>query len=245
LLLIRLGGRLVESRVFKNLARMALGPLQERGLLEMVRSIRGCLSARERERCEGFDRRFGTDTEQHLSLESLRAEGADVPALWRYWPTLEAPFQRMLKAIDLPANDFVFVDLGSGKGRVLLMAAEHPFRRIVGVELSPALHRIAEANLRRFRSPTQRCFAFDLQCLDAATFVPPPENLLVYLFQPFPSATLDTVLANLRGAKRRVLIAYMNPLFHEQVLASGFALQASGPAAGLGEFRWTVYRNPG
>src|SRR5689334_23652607 len=35
---------------------------------------------------------------------------------------------------------FTFVDIGSGKGRVLLMAAEYPFPHIIGVELLPELH---------------------------------------------------------------------------------------------------------
>ena len=41
-----------------------------------------------------------------------------VPALWRYWPTLEAPFRRMMDALGCNPEEFVFVDLGSGKGRV-------------------------------------------------------------------------------------------------------------------------------
>jgi hypothetical protein len=238
------------NRVFKNLARMALSPLRERGFVELARSVRGCVRARADERREGFDRRFGTDTDQRLSLESLRATGADVPALWRYWPTLEAPFHRMMHALEVPPEDFVFVDLGSGKGRVLMMAAEHPFQRIIGVELSPALHRIAGENLQRYHSPTQRCHRFELQCADAADFVPPPENTVFYLFQPFPRTTMAAVLTHLGAAlddrPRRMVLVYMNPLFHRQVLDTGwFALQRWGAPAGRGEFPWAIYQSRG
>ena len=62
-------------------------------------------------------------------------------------------------------RDFIFIDLGSGKGRALLMASDYPFRRIVGVELLPQLHRAAQDNLTKYRSETQQCFcrAVDLR----------------------------------------------------------------------------------
>ena len=70
-----------------------------------------------------------------------------------YQPTESALFHEMLEAlrqqIHSDFHDFVFVDLGSGKGRTLLMASDYPFRRIVGVELLPALHQAAQENLEQ------------------------------------------------------------------------------------------------
>jgi SAM-dependent methyltransferase len=233
-------------RVFKNLARMALAPFRERGVVETLRSARGVVHARRRERREGFDRRHGTDTDRHLSWDALDATGPDVPPLWRYFPTPTAPFRRMLDAIAIRHRDFTFVDLGSGKGRVLLLAAERPFRRVVGVELSPALHRVAQRNLANFCSPAQRCFSFELLCLDAAQYRPPTEDTLIYLFQPFPESTLAAVLDNLRASLRaqphRVLIAYMNPIFRRQIESSGLFEPCGGGAAERpGEFAWVLF----
>jgi len=47
-------------------------------------------------------------------------------------------------------RDFTFVDLGSGKGRVLLMASHYPFKRIIGVEFIPELHQVAQENIRKY-----------------------------------------------------------------------------------------------
>src|ERR1017187_10137955 len=73
-----------------------------------------------------------------------------------YQPTESALFHEMLEVLRQQSHsdfhDFVFIDLGSGKGRTLLMASDYPFRRIVGVELLPALHRAAQENLSRYRS---------------------------------------------------------------------------------------------
>lgn len=237
----------MNSHLCKNLTRMALAPLRERGLFETARSIRAVLYARRQERACAFDRRYGTDTERRVRLADLQATGPDVPALWRYWPTLERPFRRVMEALEVSPQEFVFVDLGSGKGRVLLYASDLPFVRIVGVELAPTLHCIAERNVRTYRSPRQRCAAFELICADAARWTPPPEDLVVYLFQPFPRATLAAVLDHLIASMvrhpRRVLLAYVNPLFDAMITATGrFERRATGRPTEPGEFPWTIYQ---
>ena len=50
-----------------------------------------------------------------------------------------------------------FIDLGSGKGRTLLMASDYPLRKILGVELIPELNRVAQQNIRDYQSSTQQC----------------------------------------------------------------------------------------
>ncbi|HSS98535.1 MAG TPA: hypothetical protein VLK33_15975, partial [Terriglobales bacterium] len=60
-----------------------------------------------------------------------------------YQPTESALFHEMLDSLKIDFREFTFIDLGSGKGRTLLMASDYPFRRIIGVELFPALHAVA------------------------------------------------------------------------------------------------------
>lgn len=160
-----------------------------------------------------------------------------------YQPTEPALFREMLDRWCEPPNsqpavgnlprtpldfrDFTFLDLGSGKGRTLLMASDYPFRRIVGVELLPALHQIAEQNLRVYQSDSQKCFALEAICADAATFPLPDTPLLIYLFNPFPESGLRQFVANLRQSlsvnPRPVYLLYHNPLL-EQVLVENSVL---------------------
>ena len=49
--------------------------------------------------------------------------------------------------LDVDHREFSFVDYGSGKGRVLMLAAAYPFRRILGVEFSESLDRVARDNI--------------------------------------------------------------------------------------------------
>jgi SAM-dependent methyltransferase len=145
-----------------------------------------------------------------------------------YQPTEPALFHEMLQALAIDFTDFVFVDLGSGKGRTLLMAAEYPFRRIIGVELLPALHRVAQENLRKHASPAQTCFTLEAVRGDACEFEFPSEPTVLYLFNPLPEAGLARVAENLERSltahPRKVFVLYHNPLL-ECVLAKCGAIR--------------------
>ncbi|HUO24075.1 MAG TPA: class I SAM-dependent methyltransferase [Candidatus Aquilonibacter sp.] len=160
-----------------------------------------------------------------------------------YQPTEPVLFAEMLAALrtltSIDFRDFVFVDLGSGKGRALLMASEHPFHRIIGVEILPTLHHIAQENLAKYRSPTQACANLETICADAIEFPLPPEPLLLYLFNPFPEAGLRRVASRLERSlcesPRQVFVLYHNPLL-EHVLRESGGLKRIG-----GTHQYTIY----
>jgi predicted RNA methylase len=160
-----------------------------------------------------------------------------------YQPTESDLFHEMLEALRRQSHsdlhDFVFIDLGSGKGRTLLMASDYPFRRIVGVELLPALHQAALENLSKYRSESQNCFALESMCADATEFCFPAEPTVLYLFNPFSGAGLRRMIANLeqslREHSRVVYLLYHNPLL-EQVLSESAALRRTG-----GTHQYSIY----
>lgn len=144
-----------------------------------------------------------------------------------YQPTERELFHEMMGLLTqdfrIDFSEFTFIDLGSGKGRTLLMASDYPFHRILGVELLPSLNEIAQQNLEKYNSESQKCFAIESICADASTFDLPPEALVVYLFNPFPESGLRRALANLENSltehPRPIYIVYHNPqlqsLLHE------------------------------
>jgi SAM-dependent methyltransferase len=158
-----------------------------------------------------------------------------------YQPTDPALFREMLEGLAIDYPHFTFVDLGSGKGRTLLMASKFPFRRIIGVELLPELHAIAEKNIGAFSNPAQRCTHLQSLCLDAREFDPPDEPLLLYLFNPLPPQALAGVLAKLRASlervPRKVLVIYHNPLSEDVVAGCGFLQKTHGT------HQYAVYAN--
>jgi SAM-dependent methyltransferase len=149
-----------------------------------------------------------------------------------YQPTEPALFREMLanlkqanpspSSAEFDFREFTFIDIGSGKGRVLLMAADYPFRRIIGVELLPELHRVAQENIAKYKSDWQQCFAIDCLSGDACEFSFPPEPTVLYLFNPLPESGLIRMIGNLeqslREHPRPVFVLYHNPLLEQAVL---------------------------
>jgi SAM-dependent methyltransferase len=144
-----------------------------------------------------------------------------------YQPTEPALFHEMLASLiqvspKIDFREFTFIDIGSGKGRALLMAADYPFRRVLGIELLPALHRVAQENIKKYESDSQQCFAIECLLADAGEFAFPPEPTVLYLFNPLPESGLAKLVSNLehslREHPRSVFVLYHNPLL-EPLLA--------------------------
>ncbi len=158
-----------------------------------------------------------------------------------YQPTEPALFAEIMASLNIEFPQFTFIDMGSGKGRVLLMAADHPFRRVLGVELLPALDRVAQENLSAYKNDSQRCFAIEALCGDACEFVFPNEPLVLYLFNPLPESGLIKMAANLDQSlsqyPRIVYVLYHNPLL-EHVLANHATFTRIG-----GTHQYSIFRS--
>jgi SAM-dependent methyltransferase len=162
-----------------------------------------------------FDATHQVTTEALIFLGELDPEnvGPGIEFATHYEATPVADAERLLDASPLAAERASFVDVGSGMGRVVLLASPRPFRQITGVEISPALHEIARDNWGRFPTTRVRCRDVRFVRADAASFAFPPGDLVVYLYNPFRAEVLEPVLDALLGpAERDVVLVYHTPL---------------------------------
>lgn len=135
-----------------------------------------------------------------------------------YLPIRPSMARRVVQALPIASpSDYTFVDIGSGKGRMLLLASEFPFRRIVGVEMRQDLHDRARENVRRFRQPKAQCARIECELADATLYDFPTEQLVVYLFNPFSPAVMTKVLGRLDDSfqthPRDIVLVYVYPEF--------------------------------
>lgn len=100
-------------------------------------------------------------------------------------------------------SDYTFLDIGSGKGRMLFVAAEYPFQRVVGVEYATELHELALRNIAVYRHPKRRSGPIESLNENAADFEFPSGKLLVYIFNPFGPTILNRMLDNLERSLQR------------------------------------------
>jgi hypothetical protein len=137
-----------------------------------------------------------------------------------YEPSDLRLFQAMLPRVPVDPAEYSFIDLGAGRGAAVVFAAEHGFRRSIGVELSEQLTEDARRNVRRLmtRRP-EVARRMEVLNLDARDYEFPAEPSVLYLYNPFGPQTLKAVLynleASLRAAPRPVYVLYVNPVLDE------------------------------
>jgi SAM-dependent methyltransferase len=139
-----------------------------------------------------------------------------------YQPIEPQLFREIVSALEIDFCEFTFIDIGSGKGRALLLAAEYPFRRVVGIELLPELNSVAQKNIQKFFSENREkraCGDIHAVCVDASEFSVPAEPLVLFLFNPLPETGLRKVVGNLevslRLHPRPAYVIYASPVFEE------------------------------
>jgi SAM-dependent methyltransferase len=108
-----------------------------------------------------------------------------------------------------------FIDLGCGKGRVLAVASEYPFRRIIGIELSTTLARQARANAAIIAARHPARTPIEVVNGDATRPELPDGDVVVFLYNSFGGALLETLRAHLEAALlvpgRNIYLASCNP----------------------------------
>jgi SAM-dependent methyltransferase len=168
-------------------------------------------------RCRWWDWRHGVQT---CGDESLHLEDVSLPARESfsdasfYMPTHPKLVYRILNQLNPKPGRYDFVDFGSGKGRVLLIASQFPFCQVIGVEFDRRLHAIAQDNIRRFEGPRQ-CHQVQSICMDAANYEPRARDTIYFLFFPFKRRVMETVLTHLRESivreARDCFVVYVYP----------------------------------
>jgi len=161
-----------------------------------------------------FDHRHGTDTSGMVPTQDL--DIADETTKWQSNLYLGSPARvtrHLIDSLDIDCSDYTFVDYGSGKGRVLFAAAEFPFKKVVGVEISQALDTIAANNLKSYHG-NSLLSEIELWCGDARQFPLPDGDIVLHMYHPFGPDILKEMLELIQQAKnaqpdRRILVPYL------------------------------------
>jgi SAM-dependent methyltransferase len=167
-----------------------------------------------------IDRRQGIETAREANLGDF---GLDLADRVRYEPSGWMNLPRVLRAGEV-SDDDVFVDLGSGKGRVVLQAARYPFRRVIGVEIAEQLTAVACANVEASRDRV-RCKEIELVTADVLEYELPDDVTVAYLYNPFRARTFELFAQRLIDAldrnPRPFRLIYSTPMEHELLMRTG------------------------
>jgi SAM-dependent methyltransferase len=195
-----------------------------------------------------FDQMHGVDTSGLVPAKHLRTGSPSDEHVTAYYGVAPSILRTLVEywRETIPAEPiaaWTFVDIGAGKGRAMLVASELGFRRVVGVELNPALAVVARRNATQWTAshaadPTAAAIApIDLAEHDAVEYLLPEGPVLLFLFHPFEAPVLIEMLsrmeAQLAGRMQPLLdVLYVNAECREAFEASGrFVRLYLGPVA--------------
>jgi hypothetical protein len=177
-----------------------------------------------------FDRAYGVDTDGliyadpgaqgHASGRHNAGYYATAPSLFRGAMDL---WRETLAGSGYALEDYTLVDVGAGKGRVLMLASEYGFREILGIELNPRLARVARKNLRKWMIRT--CAGARVRIIEGdALAVPLPDGpVALFYFNSFEREMMEMWLARLgtvaTGRAWPLDLIYVHPEFDVLVRA--------------------------
>lgn len=150
--------------------------------------------------------------QQHLDP----SDNTNLGSAREYLPSPRLVVSWILDGLGEDYSRFTFVDFGSGRGRVLLAAAEKPFSAVRGVEFSGRLHAEAECNIANYPAERLGCRDVRSVCIDAAEYQLPEGDCILYFFNPFSADLIDQVvtraLETAQSRQSRVILVYYNPV---------------------------------
>ncbi len=154
-------------------------------------------------RCRAWDLIHAVDTCGDVPLVDLKFENEHKTPGLEYQSHHPAIIRSGLRSLDIRYQDYSFVDFGCGKGRVLLVASEFPFRKIVGIEFAPQLAEVARQNLKTYRTKNQKCFEIEAVTADATEYELAAEPQVLYFYSPFARSVMDKVIDKIELSLQR------------------------------------------
>jgi SAM-dependent methyltransferase len=165
--------------------------------------VRSTLKKINQLRCKTWDLLHSVETCGEIPITAFDFESEHKSPGLEYQSHHPKVLRQMLSAVDLQHERFTFVDYGCGKGRVLLVAAEFPFRSIVGVEFAPQLAELAQQNLKNYRRGKTKCRDVTVLAMDAADYDLPSEPEVLFFYSPFTGAVMERVVGRIEDSLRR------------------------------------------
>lgn len=176
---------------------------------------------------DDFDVKHGTDTGGFEPLWKFQISSPNRRFGFSYQATDEKELADAVNFLHEDPQNLTFIDLGCGKGRALLGAANLGFKQVIGVEFAHELAEIARKNLAKMRIAS----AVVVQT-DAAEYRFPNSDMVVYLYNPFLQEVMQKVVANLRESlSGKLYVIYKVPKCAAIFDTSGFLTRLGSPPA--------------
>jgi SAM-dependent methyltransferase len=172
------------------------------------------------------ERKYKLHTTGYDELNNLKKQGIDTAHATMYMPANYYILEKLLSKLKEFTNNDCLLDIGCGKGRVLIVAAHFSFKKIIGIELSNQFCKYTEENIAAHKNELSST-RFLVVNTDASNFIIPDDVTTVFLYNPFDAVVMQHVVEHINDSLKRkprdMYIAYMNPEERSLFLSAGFS----------------------
>lgn len=216
------------QRLFRSLRSRGIAGTLERAIREPAKSAKESMLLEP----HPFDLLHRVDTSGYISGANLSAVSLSGLYITAYAGIPPSALTQALTELPIQLKDFTFIDIGCGKGRALMIAAQFPFRHLLGIEIAGELCEVARANIATNAEWSSRITILNH---DATDVTYPDGPIFLYLYNPFLAPILRRVLHNLEHQLRRsprpaYLFYVMNPRYTEVMDSFPFLKEISDTA---------------
>ena len=171
--------------------------------------------------------KYGSNTFIPIELKNLTIVGGDIKKASRYEAVSFYMLEQLLHAFRKIAGHTSIVDLGSGKGRVMMTAPFFGFTDITGIDFAKELCEQATANMKekekkfphiKWKVLNENVEDYNIDKTDSVFF----------MFNPFDQAVLKKFLINLDAScdlfPRTIYFLYASPQYQKLLLDNGYVI---------------------
>jgi SAM-dependent methyltransferase len=211
----------VRSRLKRTVRAIFYIPAVKK-FLETIPIIRNGYAPAQR--THPIDKIYGIDTSGVVQVENIHPDQNLQSQIIAYVGSQPSIVRRGLSALG-DSRDYVFVDLGCGKGRATTVASEFPFRAVMGVELSAALAAMARANADTIARQFPERPKVTIAEANVVDFPLPAPRLVLFNYHAFGAELIAKIIAKCEaalasGELQHMFFVYYNPVHAEALDAS-------------------------
>ena len=203
------------SRLFRKFARRVLDfPAVKKTLIQVLSSDK-LYPNLAFERTHPIDIAYGIDTSGFVPVEKISPDPQLTPLIKPYGASQPGIVRRALTGLG-NIEDYIFADLGCGKGRAAIIASEFRFKAIMGVELSPTLANIARTNARIIARNFPLRAEIQIFEANVVDFPFPNGKLVAFMYHSFGRELLSDLIRKLENrlsnGLTHLFFVYCNPV---------------------------------
>ena len=158
------------------------------------------------------------------NVETRFREGKSNKLNNHYAPTYHSVIKEAFNFIK-KKNELILIDIGCGKGKVLLVASDFEFKKIIGIDLSKKLLNICKKNINNYKNLNEKKKLIKLKQINALKYKITNENVF-YFFDPFAEKILNKflkkIIQSFKKNKRIIYIIFANPPKYNKLIEDNF-----------------------